>query len=107
VTRRRSSFERSSEHQGAESSQSSTLSACPTMKIEIGRTTVTAVLAEAGLEPALERTPNRTWKHFLKSHWDTLYACDFFSVETEPSREVHSAHDSRRSCHHLQQRSRS
>ena len=23
----------------------------------------------------------RTWKHFLNSHWDTLYACDFFSVE--------------------------
>ena len=25
--------------------------------------------------------PGRSWKHFLKSHWDTLYACDFFSVE--------------------------
>src|SRR5450432_1028911 len=52
------------------------------MKIEIGRTTVAAILAEAGLEPAPERTRNRTWKHFRKSHWDTLYACDFFSVET-------------------------
>ena len=52
------------------------------MKIEIGRTTVAAILAEAGLEPAPERTRNRTWKHFLKSHWDTLFACDFFSVET-------------------------
>jgi hypothetical protein len=23
----------------------------------------------------------RTWKRFMKSHWDTLCACDFFSVE--------------------------
>ena len=52
------------------------------MNIEIGRTTVAAILAEAGLEPAPERTRKRTWNHFLKSHWETLYACDFFSVET-------------------------
>jgi putative transposase len=52
------------------------------MQIEIGRTTVAAILAEAGLEPAPERTRKRTWKHFLKSHWETLYACDFFCVET-------------------------
>jgi putative transposase len=51
------------------------------MKIEIGRTTVAAILVEAGLEPAPERTRKRTWKHFLRSHWETLYACDFFSVE--------------------------
>jgi hypothetical protein len=24
----------------------------------------------------------RTWKQFLRSHWATLYACDFFAVET-------------------------
>src|SRR5450432_2693966 len=52
------------------------------MKIEIGRTTVAAILAEAGLEPAPERTRKRTWRHFLMSHRETLYACDFFSVET-------------------------
>ena len=52
------------------------------MKIEIGRTTVADIMAESGLEPAPERTQKRTWKHFLKSHWETLYACDFFSVET-------------------------
>lgn len=49
------------------------------MKIEIGRTTVAAILAESGLEPAPERTRKRTWKHFLKSHWETLYACDFLA----------------------------
>jgi putative transposase len=51
------------------------------LKIEIGRTTVANMLAEAGIEPAPERTRKRTWKQFLKSHWETLYACDFFSVE--------------------------
>ena len=52
------------------------------LKIEIGRTTVANILAEAGIEPAPERNRKRTWKQFLKSHWETLYACDFFAVET-------------------------
>jgi putative transposase len=51
------------------------------LKIEIGRTTVANMLAQAGIEPAPERNRKRTWKHFLKSHWETLYACDFFGVE--------------------------
>ncbi len=51
------------------------------LKIEIGRTTVADILAEEGIEPAPEREKKRTWKQFLKMHWDTLYACDFFSVE--------------------------
>ena len=40
------------------------------------------ILANAGIQPAPERTRKRTWKHFLAIHWDTLYACDFFAVET-------------------------
>jgi len=51
------------------------------LKIEIGRTTVANILKEARIEPAPERERNRTWKRFMKMHWDTLYACDFFSVE--------------------------
>jgi transposase len=51
------------------------------LKIEIGRTTVASILADAGVEPAPERNRKRTWAHLLKSHWETLYACDFFSVE--------------------------
>jgi hypothetical protein len=39
------------------------------------------MLAQAGIEPAPERNRKRTWKQFLKSHWETLYACDFFGVE--------------------------
>ena len=51
------------------------------MKIELGRTTIADILKGAGLEPAPERDKKRTWKQFMKSHWNTLYACDFFSVE--------------------------
>jgi transposase len=51
------------------------------LKVEIGRTTVADMLAQAGIEPAPERSRKRTWGQFLKSHWETLYACDFFSVE--------------------------
>ena len=51
------------------------------LKIEIGRTTVASILQEAGIVPAPERRKSRTWKQFLKMHWDTLYACDFFSAE--------------------------
>ena len=50
--------------------------------IEIGRTTVANILAEAGIEPAPEREKTRTWKQFLKTHWDSLYGCDFFCIET-------------------------
>ena len=51
------------------------------LKIEIGRTTVANILLEEGIEPAPGREMKRTWKRFMKSHWDTLYACDVFSVE--------------------------
>jgi len=52
------------------------------LKIEIGRTTVAAILADAGIVPAPERSRKRTWRQFVTSHWETLYPCDFFSVET-------------------------
>ena len=51
------------------------------LKIEIRRSTVADILKEAGIEPAPEREKKRTWKRFMKMHWDTLYACNFFSVE--------------------------
>jgi transposase len=49
--------------------------------IEIGRTTVANILAEAGIEPAPEREKSRTWTQFMKAHWDSLCGCDFFTVE--------------------------
>ena len=50
--------------------------------IEIGRTAVADILGEVGIEPAPERGRRRTWKAFIGSHIETLYACDFFAVET-------------------------
>ena len=50
--------------------------------IEIGRTTVATILANAGIEPAPERRRKRTWRQFVTSRWRTLYACDFVAVET-------------------------
>ena len=52
------------------------------LRIEIGRTTIANLLAEAGFEPAPERNRKRTWRQLLRSHWETLYAWDFFAVET-------------------------
>ncbi len=49
--------------------------------INIGRTTIADILREAGIEPAPEREKKRTWKQFMQSHWNSLYACDFFAVE--------------------------
>jgi hypothetical protein len=45
-------------------------------KIEIGRTTVANILAEAGIKPAPERDKKRTWKQLMKMHRESLYACD-------------------------------
>ena len=48
--------------------------ACPT--------TVANVLRAHGLEPLpRQRTSKLTWSEFLKAHWDSLVATDFFSVE--------------------------
>ncbi len=49
--------------------------------VTIGRTTVADILREAGIDPAPRRRSGMDWKTFLKAHWDTLYGCDFFTVE--------------------------
>jgi transposase len=46
------------------------------LAIELGRTTVANILAEAGMEPAPEREKRRTWKQFIKAHWDSLCGCE-------------------------------
>jgi len=47
----------------------------------VGRTTIRRILQQAGLEPAPERHKGMSWKQFLKIHWDTLAAADFFTFE--------------------------
>lgn len=51
------------------------------LKIEVSRTTLADILSQDGIDPAPERSKKRAWKTFLETHWETLYACDFFALE--------------------------
>jgi putative transposase len=48
---------------------------------KIGETTVKNILIENGHDPEPDLTLKTTWKEFIKSHWNVLAACDFFSIE--------------------------
>ena len=48
---------------------------------EMARNTINAILQAQGIEPAPERSKRISWKTFLRSHWDAIAACDFFTVE--------------------------
>jgi putative transposase len=43
--------------------------------------TIANVLNKAGLEPQPDRRRKTTWMEFVKSHWQSLAACDFFTTE--------------------------
>lgn len=43
--------------------------------------TVANVLKDHGVEPTPDRLQKTRWKEFLKAHWESLIATDFFSVE--------------------------
>ena len=47
----------------------------------ICKTTIKRILKDKGIEPAPERSKKSTWHEFLRNHWDSLAACDFFTVE--------------------------
>jgi len=48
---------------------------------DVGRGTIARVLKENGIEPAPERGRKTAWRTFLKAHWGTIAAADFFTVE--------------------------
>ena len=48
---------------------------------EIGRNTIKRILFENGLDPAPLRGRAMSWETFLKAHWGSIVATDFFSVE--------------------------
>lgn len=50
----------------------------------VSRSTISNILKEHGLEPAPQR--HMPWSTFLKSHWESLAATDFFTVEAWTSR---------------------
>ena len=43
--------------------------------------TVRRIMLNHGLLPDPDKPYKSTWKEFLKSHWESLVACDFFSCE--------------------------
>jgi len=51
------------------------------LRHEVGRGTIANILREAGLDPAPDRRKGMTWKQFLRAHWSTMAATDFFTVE--------------------------
>lgn len=48
---------------------------------KISRTTIANILREHGIEPAPERGKRTSWRTFLKAHWESFAAADFFTVE--------------------------
>jgi transposase InsO family protein len=47
----------------------------------VARETVRNILKEHGIVPAPERRKRIPWSTFLRSHWDSIAAADFFTVE--------------------------
>ena len=48
---------------------------------KIAPNTVQRILRGHGIESAPERRKKTTWKQFLRTHWDSLAAADFFTTE--------------------------
>jgi putative transposase len=48
---------------------------------EVGRGTVAEVLKREGIEPAPLRGDTTPWSVFLKAHWRSIVAADFFTAE--------------------------
>jgi len=49
---------------------------------KIHHTTIDKVLIRNGYDPSPDRSRRTLWSEFLKTHWDSLTAIDFFTVET-------------------------
>ena len=48
---------------------------------KISKSSVKDILIENGYDPEPDLIVRSTWHEFLKSHWDVLAACDFFTLE--------------------------
>jgi putative transposase len=54
----------------------------------ISKSTVKTILIENGYDPEPDLTVRSTWHEFLRSHWDVLVACDFFTIELLVKRKL-------------------
>ncbi|MHC4742843.1 MAG: helix-turn-helix domain-containing protein [Planctomycetota bacterium] len=55
---------------------------------QISKSTVKNILIENGYDPEPDLTVRSTWHEFIKSHWDVLAACDFFTIELLVGRKL-------------------
>ena len=55
---------------------------------KISKSTVKNILIENGYDPEPDLTVKTTWHEFIKSHWDVLTACDFFTIELLVGRKL-------------------
>lgn len=51
------------------------------LDVALSKNSVARVLKEHGLESSPQRLKGKPWRDFLKQHWETLYAVDFFTIE--------------------------
>ena len=49
--------------------------------IKVSPASVSRILREAGIEPSPDRPERTTWSAFIKAHWNSLCAIDFFTKE--------------------------
>ena len=54
----------------------------------ISKTSVKNILIENGYNPEPDLTVRSTWHEFLRSHWDVMTACDFFTIELLVGRKL-------------------
>jgi hypothetical protein len=47
----------------------------------VSKSSVKNILIENGYDPEPDLTVRSTWHEFIKSHWEVLTACDFFTIE--------------------------
>ena len=55
---------------------------------EISKSSVKNILIENGYDPEPDLTVRSTWHEFIKSHWDVMTACDFFTIELMVGRRL-------------------
>ncbi|MCF7972831.1 MAG: integrase core domain-containing protein [Phycisphaerae bacterium] len=54
----------------------------------ISKSSVKNILIQNGYDPEPDLTVRSTWHEFIKSHWDVLAACDFFTIELLVGRKL-------------------
>jgi transposase InsO family protein len=47
----------------------------------VARSTIADILKKHGIDPAAQRRKGMSWRIFLRAHWHSLAAADFFTVE--------------------------